>query len=82
VYPTPSKAVYGEPSGVHTLAEAVLALNVPVIGLGGISSTNVTETLFAKISGVAVISAILSAADPGAAAASLLAKMETYARHS
>ena len=82
VYYTPSKAVYGTPCGVKKLAEAVSALSIPVIGLGGISLANVTETLSADTQGIAVISAILAAADPSAAAASLLKKIEEYAQHS
>lgn len=82
LYPTPSKAAYGEPCGVKKLADAASALNIPVIALGGISPANITEALSADIRGVAVISAILSAADPRGVAASLLKKIEEYARHS
>jgi thiamine-phosphate pyrophosphorylase len=82
VYPTPTKAAYGAPCGVKKLADAVSALEIPVIGLGGISQANITEALSANIQGIAVISAILAAADPRAAAASLLKKIEEYAQHS
>jgi thiamine-phosphate pyrophosphorylase len=82
LYPTPSKAAYGDPCGVKKLADAASVLNIPVIALGGISSANITEALSANIQGVAVISAVLSAADPRGAAASLLKKIEEYARHS
>lgn len=82
LYPTPSKAAYGDPCGVKKMADAASALNIPVIALGGISSANITEALSAKIQGVAVISAVLSAADPRGAAVSLLKKIEEYARHS
>ena len=82
VYPTPSKAAYGAPCGVNKLADAAAALNIPVIGLGGISQANITEALSANIQGIAVISAILAAADPRVAAASLLKKIEAYAQHS
>lgn len=79
VYHTPSKIEYGEPCGVKKLADAVSALNIPVIGLGGISEANVTDALSAGIRGVAVISAVLAAVDPRAAASSLLKKIEEYA---
>jgi thiamine-phosphate pyrophosphorylase len=82
VYPTPSKAGYGSPCGVKKLAEAASALEIPVIGLGGISQQNGSEVLSANIQGIAVISAILTAADPRGAAASLLKKIEVYAQHS
>ncbi len=78
VYHTPSKAAYGEPCGIGKLAEAASALAIPVLGLGGISPVNIAETLAANVQGVAVISAILAAADPRGAAASLLKKIEEY----
>lgn len=82
VYPTPSKAAYGEPCGINKLADVVSALEIPVIALGGISPANITEALSANIRGIAVISAILAAADPRDAAATLLKKIEEYAQHS
>ena len=82
VYPTPSKAAYGAPCGVKKLAEAAAALKIPVIGLGGISQANIIEALSGNIRGIAVISAILAAADPHVAATSLLKKIEEYAKHS
>lgn len=81
VYPTPSKAQYGEPCGVKKLADAAAALDIPVLALGGISPANLTELLSAKISGIAVISAIMAAADPRLAAASMLKKIEEYAKN-
>ena len=76
LYQTPSKAGYGPPCGVETLSEAVRALEIPVIALGGIRLENISDALSAGSRGIAVISAILSAADPCAAAASLLEKIE------
>jgi thiamine-phosphate pyrophosphorylase len=82
VYPTPSKASYGAPCGVKKLVAAAAALKIPLIALGGISQANIIEVLSADIRGIAVISAILSAADPRVAASSLLKKIEEYARNS
>jgi thiamine-phosphate pyrophosphorylase len=81
VHHTPSKLHYGEPCGVKKLAEAASALEIPVFGLGGISSANITGTLSASVQGIAVISAILTAADPRVATASLLKKIEEHAQH-
>lgn len=81
VYATPSKSGYGAPCGVKKLAEAAAALEIPVIALGGISTKNISQVLSAKIEGFAVISAIISAADPRVATASLLKKIEEYAKH-
>lgn len=80
LYHTPSKASYGEPCGVRKLADAASALHIPVIALGGISLVTVAEALSAGVRGIAVISAILAAADPRVAAASLLKKIEEYAQ--
>lgn len=80
LYHTPSKAAYGEPCGVRKLADAASALHIPVIALGGISLATVAEALSADVRGIAVISAILAAADPRVAAASLLKKIEEYAQ--
>ncbi|MDD2308039.1 MAG: thiamine phosphate synthase [Desulfuromonadaceae bacterium] len=80
VYPTPSKAAYGEPCGVEKLAAAVCALGIPVVALGGITQENITHALSANVHGIAVISAVLAAADPRVAAASLLKKIEEYAK--
>lgn len=82
VYRTASKAAYGEPCGVKKLQEAVSALKIPVIGLGGISAANITGILSAQVHGIAVISSILNAADPRHATAFLLKKIEEYAQHS
>lgn len=82
VYATPSKAAFGAPCGVAELSAARAALNKPVIGLGGISLGNVTEALSAGIQGIAVISAVLAAADPTLATVNLLKKIEANAQHS
>ncbi|HIJ96067.1 MAG TPA: thiamine phosphate synthase [Desulfuromonadales bacterium] len=81
VYATPSKALFGEPCGVAKLAEAVSALDIPVYALGGIKADNSTAVLAAGARGIAVISAILAAAEPQRDAASLLTKIEEYAHH-
>ncbi len=81
LYHTPSKVAYGEPCGVKKLAEAAALLEIPVIALGGISPVNITEALSANIHGIAVISAVLAAPDPRTATATLMKKIEEYARH-
>jgi len=80
LYHTSSKASYGEPCGVKKLAAVAAVLQIPVIALGGISTANTAEALSADVQGIAVISAILAAADPCVAAASLLKKIEEYAQ--
>ncbi len=70
VYPTASHP--GEPSrGVEELARVVSVVRIPVIAIGGIDRSNVGEALAAGAAGVAVVSAILGAPDPGEATAEL-----------
>ena len=81
LYHTPSKAGYGVPCGVGKLSEAVRALNIPVIALGGVNQENISEALSAGSRRVGVISAILAAPDPRDAAASLLKKIEAHVQN-
>ena len=66
VYPTSSKPGL-PPSGVLQLAEVVESVEVPVLAIGGIVASNVREVLQTGCAGIAVISAVLAAEDPGAA---------------
>ena len=74
VYPTPSKAAYGPPVGVAALAAACAAATVPVFALGGLGPGNMHEALKAGAFGIALISAVVAAADPRAAALELTAR--------
>lgn len=71
VYGTPTKADAGIPIGIDGLAEVVRAVSIPVVAIGGIKAENAAAALAAGASGVAVISAILGASDPEAAARQL-----------
>ncbi len=64
VYYTPSKATYGFPKGLTELRKASRLSPIPVYALGGIKSTNTPATLATGVHGVAVVSALLAAADP------------------
>ncbi len=66
VYPTSSKPGM-PPRGVLELAEVVESVNVPVLAIGGIDTSNVHEVLWTGASGIAVISAVLTARDPKSA---------------
>ncbi len=74
VYATPSKAAYGAPVGVAALAAACAAATIPVFALGGVGPGNMQETLSAGAFGIALISAVVAAADPRAAALELTAR--------
>jgi thiamine-phosphate pyrophosphorylase len=78
VYPTPSKAAFGPPVGVPALAEACRTASIPVFALGGVGPGNLGEALRAGCFGVALISGIVAAPDPRAAAAAL---EERFARN-
>jgi thiamine-phosphate pyrophosphorylase len=76
VFYTPSKAPYGEPVGLDALRAARAAVDVPTLGIGGVKKANLDQVLAAGADGIAVISAIISAADPQAASADLLATLQ------
>lgn len=71
VYPTPSKAAYGPPVGMPALAAACRTARIPVFAIGGVGRGNVEETLRTGCFGVAMISGIVAARDPRAAAAEI-----------
>jgi thiamine-phosphate pyrophosphorylase len=68
VYGTPSKADAGTPIGVAGLAAVARAVAIPVVAIGGIQAGNAAAAIRAGASGVAVISAVVGAPDPEAAA--------------
>lgn len=75
VFPTRSHP--GRPAaGLEALAEVVVAVDVPVLAIGGIGPENVERVLATGVAGVAVISSILLDPDPAAAAARLRAAMD------
>jgi len=57
---------------VERLNEIASAVSIPVVAIGGINESNITKLCGSKIDGVAVISAIFAASDPGEATARLL----------
>jgi thiamine-phosphate pyrophosphorylase len=71
VYATPGKSAVGPAA----LATAARVGSVPVVAIGGITAAEVPALRAAGAAGVAVIRAILAAADPGAATRDLLAAL-------
>lgn len=64
--------------GVAVLQAIVEAVVVPVLAIGGITADNVADVLATGCAGIAVIGAILAAADPAAAAAKLRAALDRH----
>jgi len=61
----------GPVAGVELLRHAVAQTSIPVVPIGGINAGNVGELIAAGAERVAVCSAVIAAADPAAAAASI-----------
>jgi thiamine-phosphate pyrophosphorylase len=72
VYATGSKADAGDAVGCERISEVARAVRIPVVGIGGIGAANAGEVVRAGAAGVAVISAVMRAADPEAATRDLL----------
>jgi thiamine-phosphate diphosphorylase len=63
--------VIGEAIGTERLARVARAVSIPVVGIGGVTAANAAEVARAGAAGIAVVSAVMSAADPAAAAREL-----------
>jgi thiamine-phosphate pyrophosphorylase len=75
VYFTPSKATYGAPQGLNKLKEVVEKISLPVYAIGGIKPENITDVRRIGVSGVALISPIMSSDAPKNATNDLLRMM-------
>jgi thiamine-phosphate pyrophosphorylase len=71
LFDTGSKHDAGPGHGLLTLREVSKAVSVPVIGIGGIDRSNVTDVIASGAEGVAVISAVVSQPDVAEAAREL-----------
>jgi thiamine-phosphate pyrophosphorylase len=72
VYFTPSKAAYGPPQGLELLKEVVEKISLPVYAIGGVKPENIAAVKKTGARGVALISAVISAEDPGVASTEML----------
>jgi thiamine-phosphate diphosphorylase len=71
IFGTASKRDAGPSIGISVLKRRIEVSGLPVIGIGGINSENAGSVIKAGAAGVAVMSAILKAPDPQAAARAL-----------
>jgi thiamine-phosphate diphosphorylase len=72
VFPTPSKPGYGPPLGPEGLRALVESASLPVYALGGIDAATTPACRQAGAAGVAVMGAVMGAADPAVVVATLL----------
>ena len=75
VYDTPSKRGMGKPVGVAALSRAASACPVPLLALGGIDRRRVAAVMARGCHGVAMISEIVAATDPGGVVRDLLSAL-------
>jgi thiamine-phosphate pyrophosphorylase len=71
VWPTETKPE-ATPHGLERVAEIAAAVDVPLVGIGGITAVNARQVLDAGAAGVAVISAVGAAPDPAEATRALV----------
>ncbi len=71
-----SKPDASAPRGPEAIAAIVDRVTIPVVGIGGIGADNAAAVMERGASGVAVISALMEAEDPGAAARELSRQVE------
>jgi len=77
VFATPTKTDTAAPFGIDGLREAVKLSLHPTVAIGGMNKTTAQAVMETGCDGIAVVSAISSAIDPAAAAAELIALLET-----
>nr|WP_196791809.1 thiamine phosphate synthase [Motilibacter deserti] len=68
VWETATKSDAGPGIGLDTVSRAARNNRLPVVGIGGIDAARAGEVVAAGAAGVAVVSAVMAAADPRAAA--------------
>jgi thiamine-phosphate pyrophosphorylase len=71
IYATPTKTDTAPPLGLAGLREIRKAVRLPLVGIGGLNLKNSADVIRSGADGVAVVSAIVAADDPGAVARAL-----------
>ena len=77
VYFTASKSAYGSPQGLFALKTIVDNISLPVYAIGGVTLENIEPAKNTGVRGVALISAIVSAANPKKAAEEMLRRLRS-----
>jgi thiamine-phosphate pyrophosphorylase len=76
IFSTPSKVKYGAPVGVEALKAVKKHIRIPVFGLGGMRSDNISQVMQTGTDGIAMISAIFAADDIQKAAENLVSAVQ------
>lgn len=71
IYATPTKTDTALPLGLNGLREIRKTVKLPLVGIGGLNRDNAADVICSGADGVAVVSAIVAAADPETAASEL-----------
>jgi thiamine-phosphate diphosphorylase len=71
----------GEPAGLTLLSQVRAAVNLPLVAIGGIKQGNAAQVIAAGADGLAVVSAVVDAADPSAATRWLLEEILSAKGH-
>jgi len=71
IYATPTKTDTVPPLGLEGLRKIRKRVEIPLVGIGGLNKSNAAEVIRNGADGVAVVSAIVAADDPGASAINL-----------
>src|SRR3990172_9440895 len=80
IFYTPSKAGYGEPLGIEVIKQVRKEIHIPVFAIGGIKDDNARDVIDAGADGIAVISAVMGAADVGKAVKGISGKLSAVSR--
>jgi thiamine-phosphate pyrophosphorylase len=81
IYATPTKPDTPPAVGLAGLRALRAATRLPLVAIGGLAAANLLPVLAAGADGIAVVSAIMAADDPAAAARTLRAQIDRGATH-
>jgi hydroxymethylpyrimidine kinase/phosphomethylpyrimidine kinase/thiamine-phosphate diphosphorylase len=79
IFPTATKGDT-RPADIERLRQVEIAVQIPVVAIGGINASNIAQVIDAGAQAAAVISAVCSAGDPAEAARELVAAFDAM-RH-
>ena len=81
IYDTPTKTDTAPALGLSGLQAIRRAVDIPLVGIGGLNVDNAASVIDSGADGVAVVSAIVSADDPQSAARRLRAEIDRIKNH-